>query len=120
MNTFTISKVLITLSTSLIGFGIALCFIVLDFNVYSRAIATFLAFMSGWGCCLSGWLLKEQWISVSTELPKEDGRYLVILNKKMIAIASFRKGRWSVCPEYISHWQNLPTKPPFIFACSNQ
>lgn len=46
-------KCLLSLTISIVGFGIALTVVILDLNLASRVLVLLSAFFSGWGCCYS-------------------------------------------------------------------
>ena len=52
------SKVLLTLASSMIVFGISLTMMVLDVNLLTRIAALLAVFVSGFGCCSIGYMLK--------------------------------------------------------------
>ena len=59
------------------------------------------------------WYADNQWISVETELPKEDGVYLVLINSKVPVITTFysKMMQWKLQFPHsldITHWMPIP------------
>ena len=56
------------------------------------------------------WYADNQWISVETELPKEDGVYLVMINSKVPQVTCFSTDikSFGCLPMNITHWMPIP------------
>lgn len=109
------SKVLLTLSSSMIVFGVSLTIIVLDMNVIARVLALLAVFSSGFAVCFVGYFLSWNWVSVEQELPAKRGRYLVNLNGSVVDIVYFSNGEWQDKDKFksqcITHWMPVPLRP---------